>query len=108
MCGNATYAFEVTTAPTTMNLLRDLRRKQGMSLRTAAADIGIAPSQLSRLERGQRGLAPDVSARLSSYYGVPADVLAISHGEVPEDIVRILQSHPDEIERLRERYGSEA
>jgi transcriptional regulator with XRE-family HTH domain len=97
----------VATSPTTANLLRELRRAQGTSLRAAAADIGIAPSQLSRLERGQRGLAPEVSERLSSYYGVPAELISITGGDVPSDVVRILQEHPDEIERLRRQYGEQ-
>jgi antitoxin component HigA of HigAB toxin-antitoxin module len=59
------------------SLLRDLRRQQGRSLRSAAADIGIAPSQLSRLERGQRGLALEVSERLSDHYGLPSEIIAL-------------------------------
>jgi len=96
--------------PATQNaasLLRDLRHQQGRSLRSAAADIGIAPSQLSRLERGLRGLAVEVSERLSEYYGVSSDIIALAQGEVPPDIVRIFQEHPAEMERLRARYGSE-
>jgi transcriptional regulator with XRE-family HTH domain len=87
------------------NLLRSLRRQQGRSLRSAAADIGVAPSQLSRIERGQRGLAEDVSHRIATYYGVPAEVIALSAGEVPADIVEILKAHPDLIVRLRAEYG---
>ena len=98
----------MAATPSTANLLRELRRQQGRSLRSAAADIGVAPSQLSRLERGQRGLAADVSERLSSYYGVSADVIALTQGDVPADIVRILQEHPSEIEKLRRRYGGTA
>lgn len=90
------------------SLLRDLRRQQGRSLRSAAADIGIAPSQLSRLERGQRGLGATVSERLSEYYGVSAEIIALAQGEVPGDIVRIFQEHPEELRRLRDRYGEEA
>lgn len=95
----------MATSPSTANLLRELRRRQGTSLRAAAADIGIAPSQLSRLERGQRGLAPDVSDRLSKYYDVPAEVIAITGGALPEDIVDIIRTHPEVIERLRREYG---
>ncbi|BBY87832.1 hypothetical protein MTOK_36140 [Mycolicibacterium tokaiense] len=89
-------------------MLRELRRQQGRSLRSAAADIGVAPSQLSRLERGQRGLAPEVTKRLSSYYGVSADVIWLAQGDVPADIVEILRAHPDAIAHLRERYGPES
>ncbi len=93
------------STPTTANLLRDLRRKQGRSLRGAAADIGVAPSQLSRLERGQRGLAPEVSEKLATYYGVPADLISLAQGEVPADIVEIILNHPEAMSDLRRRYG---
>lgn len=86
------------------SILRSLRREQGRSLRIAAADIGVAPSQLSRIERGQRGLGGDLSAKLSAYYGVPAEIISLAQGDVPEDIVRILQAHPEALNRLRELY----
>lgn len=89
------------------NLLRALRRQQGRSLRSAAADIGVAASQLSRLERGQRGLTVGMPEKLASYYGVPAEIIALAQGEVPGDIVSILQLHPEELDRLRAEYGNE-
>ena len=89
------------------NLLRSLRREQGRTLRSAAADIGVAPSQLSRLERGQRALTEGMPERLATYYGVPAEIIALAQGEVPEDIVRILQEHPEGLDDLRSRYPRE-
>lgn len=88
-------------------LLRSLRRRQGKSLRSAAADIGVAASQLSRMERGQRALTQGMPERLASYYGVPAELIALAQGEIPEDVVRILQRHPKELDRLRTSYGSQ-
>lgn len=93
-----------STTPNAANVLRELRRQQGRSLRGAAADIGVAPSQLSRLERGQRGIARDVSERLSSYYGVNADIISLAQGEVPSDILQILLSHPEVMDELRAQY----
>jgi transcriptional regulator with XRE-family HTH domain len=90
------------------SILRSLRREQGRTLRTAAADIGVAPSQLSRIERGQRGLGSDISEKLSNYYGVSAEVIHLSQGEVPADVLRILQSHPEAMDRLRELYPEQA
>lgn len=42
--------------------------------------------------------------RIADYYGVSADVVALAEGRVPEDVVLILAEHPDELERLREKY----
>ena len=44
-------------------------------------------------------------SRLSDYYGVPAEVIALAQGEIPHDVVRILQDHPEEIDRLRASFG---
>lgn len=95
----------MTKPETAASLLRDLRRQQGDSLRAAATEIGVAPSQLSRMERGERAVGEAVVQRLSEYYRVPPEVIALSQGQLPEDIVAILRSHPEEIARLRELYG---
>lgn len=85
-------------------LLRELRRREGQSLRSAAAEIGIAPSQLSRMETGQRGVGDDAVSRLSAYYQVPAEIIELARGDAPADVIRILQQHPEEIDRLRKMY----
>lgn len=90
---------------TAASLLRDLRRQQGHTLRSAAAEIGIAPSQLSRMERGQRAIGESAAERLSAYYEVPGEVIDLARGRAPADIVAILQAHPEEISRLRETYS---
>lgn len=88
------------------SLLRDLRRRQGNTLRSAAADLGMAPSQLSRIERGERSIAQPTALRLSQYYNVPAELVELAQGHAPADVVAILQQHPEEIDRLRETYGA--
>ncbi len=106
MSCSSPYPVLVPPTETAANLLRSVRHAQGCSLRTAAADIGVAPSQLSRIERGQRGMSKGMPERFASYYGVPAEVIALTQGEVPADIVRILQEHPEAIDLLREGFGA--
>ncbi|GAA5090733.1 hypothetical protein GCM10025760_16780 [Microbacterium yannicii] len=74
-------------------------------MRSAAADLGIAPSQLSRMERGQRSIADSTARRMSTYYSVPTEIVDLARGQAPADVVAILQRHPEEIDRLREKYG---
>ncbi|WP_350471551.1 helix-turn-helix domain-containing protein [Microcella pacifica] len=91
---------------TVASLLRELRRRQGQSLRSAAADLGVAPSQLSRMERGERPVGSEVVRKLSSYYKVPEESISLAHGNLPPDIVQILRDHPEEIARIRQLYLS--
>ena len=94
------------TSPPLNDLLRELRRTQGSSLRQAARALEVDPAYLSRVERGEQPASATVLERASSYYAVPQEMLALSRGEVPEDIVGILQRHPELLDELRERYGS--
>jgi transcriptional regulator with XRE-family HTH domain len=86
------------------NLLRQLREQHGASLRAVAADLGIAPSHLSRLERGEKGGSPEVVQRAAAYYGV--EVTEIAPWKPPDDVLKILREHPEALEELRRRYGS--
>ena len=94
----------MTRKDTAASLLRELRQAQGTSLRSAAGALDVAPSYLSRLERGERGYSREFGERLASYYGVPSERLLLEEGRVPEDIARILREHPQEMEALRARY----
>jgi transcriptional regulator with XRE-family HTH domain len=86
------------------SILRQLREERGASLRAAASDLGIAPSHLSRLERGQKGASPEVAQRAADYYGINPDELG-ARG-VPADVAQILRDHPEAIEELRRRYAT--
>src|SRR5258708_13325227 len=86
------------------SLLRELRQAQKRSLRTTASDLGLAPSHLSRLERGERNCSPELSRRIANYYGVSNEAIELAEGRIPADIVKILSDHPKEINRLRSLY----
>lgn len=87
------------------NLLRELRRRQDRSLREAAKDLGVAPSQLSRVERGERTLNDEITERVAKYYGVSSDLVLLAEGRLPDDVREILQKHPELLDRLREWGG---
>ncbi|MDS0200240.1 helix-turn-helix domain-containing protein [Microbacterium imperiale] len=84
--------------------LREIRRRQGLSLRSAAAELGIAPSHLSRIERGERSVADSTAQRMSNYYSVSAEVIDLVRGQIPADVIAILREHPEELDHLRARY----
>ena len=87
------------------SLLRELRRRKGHTLRFAATELGVAPSQLSRMERGERPVGDEAAQRLARYYSVSVDDIVVSQGQLPADVVQILQAHPSEIARLRDKYA---
>jgi len=85
-------------------LLRQLREDRGCSLRAAAQDLGVAPSHLSRWERGEKMPSDDLRRRAAAYYGIKDDELALESGRVPEDVLAILKQHPDLLAELRTRF----
>lgn len=87
------------------DLLRDLRERRGRSLREAARALDVDPAHLSRVERGSKPASSAILERASTYYEVPQELLALSRGVVPEDVVAVLQRHPDLLGELRSRYG---
>lgn len=87
------------------DLLRSLRERQGRSLREAARALEVDPAHLSRVERGSKPASPTILERASTYYEVPQELLALSRGVVPDDVVEVLQRHPDLLGELRGRYG---
>lgn len=87
------------------SLLRELREKQGTSLRAAARDLGVDPAHLSRLERGEKPVSDQVLERASRYYDVSLEELERTRGELPSDVVALLLNNPDIIDDLRTRYG---
>ena len=89
-------------------MLRQLREQRGQSLRAAASDLGVAPSHLSRLERGQKSPSDELRRRAADYYGVDEDHVALDEGQVPDDIVQILRLHPEVLAELRTRFGRQA
>jgi transcriptional regulator with XRE-family HTH domain len=87
-------------------LLRELREQRGESLRGAARNLGVDPSYLSKVERGDKPLPEALRPRLADYYDANPEELAIAEGLVPADIASILLEHPEVIAELRQRYGS--
>src|ERR1700754_2078122 len=86
-------------------ILRELRQQQGQSLRTAARDLGVDPSYLSRVERGTQPLSPELRGRAAAYYDSDPRRLSFAEGELPGDVLRILAEHPELGDELRSRYG---
>jgi transcriptional regulator with XRE-family HTH domain len=86
-------------------LLRELRTERGRSLRGAARDLDVDPAYLHRVETGEKRPSPEFQDRLARYYDVEPEVVMMSAGAIPEDVLAILRANPDLIERLRREYA---
>jgi transcriptional regulator with XRE-family HTH domain len=103
--GNSRYAGcmeQVSVA----KLLRRLRTERGESLRSAARELGVDASYLSRIESGAKVPSVQLQQRASEHYEVKADVLYLAAGHVPPDVMTILREHPELLDKLRGEYGS--
>ena len=86
-----------------VNILREAREAKGRSLRSAAKELGVDPSYLSRVETGERSLSARLRERAESIYGIDSEMLALSAGHVPPDILEILRQDPALLEEIRTR-----
>jgi transcriptional regulator with XRE-family HTH domain len=105
--GNTQVPCNVTGTRPAASLLRELRSREGKSLRAVADELGVAPSHLSRLERGEKGASDELASRAAEYYGVDPELLGLAEGRVPADVVAILRNHPEVLTELRGRYSGQ-
>jgi transcriptional regulator with XRE-family HTH domain len=71
-----------------------------------AHELGVSYSYLSKLENEEIGPSEELIERIAEHFEYDRAKLMLSAGKVPEEIVQILQSHPDEaIRMLRERFA---
>lgn len=84
------------------DVLRDLRRHQGRTLREVSSDAQVSLGYLSEVERGQKEASSELLEAICSALGVPlwfvlrevSDRMALSSGiivpdTVPEDLVPV-------------------
>ena len=77
-------------------------------MRQVARQVGVDPSYVSRVERGEKQASATFRQRLAQHYHLRADDLDLAAGEVPPDITAILKAHPELLTELRERFSDDA
>jgi len=91
------------------SILRELRTQSGKGIKRLAPELGVCYSYLSKLENEEIGPSEELIERIAEHFEYDRAKLMLSAGKVPEEIVQILQSHPDEaIRMLRERFADRA
>lgn len=101
---NARYAACMGADRRVADILREAREANGQSLRSAARELGVDASYLSRVETGERSPSAGLRERAESLYGLDSDVLALSAGHVPADILEILRQQPELLSEIRSRH----
>src|SRR5260370_41924293 len=87
-------------------LLRRLRSDKGVGIKRLAPDLGVTYSYLSKLGSGDVGPSEAFVGRVSTYFHYDRNELLIAAGKVPNGVLEILRSHPqDAVRFLRERFG---
>jgi transcriptional regulator with XRE-family HTH domain len=88
------------------HILRDLRSRAGVGIKRLAPELGVSYSYLSKLENNEVAPSEELVGRVAKYFDYDRDRLLIAAGKIPQEILRILQNHPDEaLDFLRERFG---
>ncbi len=76
--------------------LREMKQvsDSSYSLRKVAGRIGVEPSYLSKVERGDVPPSEKLVASLASELGEDADILALLAGKIPAGFIELVQKHP--------------
>ena len=72
-----------------MQLIKELRQKKGMSLRSLAKEIGKSSAFLSELERGTRNASQETLADIAGVLGAREEIFLLS-GKIEPEIEKIL------------------
>ncbi|MFF4951035.1 helix-turn-helix domain-containing protein [Streptomyces chattanoogensis] len=82
--------------PTVAPRLRDLRRRSGLTLETAARRVGLSPAHLSRLETGRRQPSLPMLLALARTYGTTVSDLLGETAPERDPILRAGRTEPSE------------
>ncbi len=87
-------------------LLREIRRDAGVSIKQAGRELGVSYTYLSKIENGVTSPSTELLGRIADYFGHASGTLYAAAGKVPPDVAQILAEHGDEaFALLRRRFG---
>ena len=90
------------------DLLKNLRKKKGVSIKKMAKELGLNYTYISKLENSKVNPSSNVVERISDYFSYNSDELMLSAGKIPKDIEEILRNNPEEsVKYLRKRFGAD-
>jgi len=88
-------------------ILRQLRTKQKLGIKSAAPRVGVSYSYLSKIENDLKTPSIDLISKLCELYEGDVEEIMARLGSLPPDVQRILQTHgKDVFLTLRKTYSS--
>lgn len=74
--------------------LRELRKEQGLSMRSVAKSCGLAPSYLAKIETGDtfKTISIETLVKVSKFYGIPVSAMLQEAG--------FIDNHNDDLPEL--------
>ncbi len=88
------------------DILRGLRTKAGLGIKSLAPELDVTYSYISKLENNELRPSKEFIQRVAEYFDYDNDRLLLAAGRVPAEVLEILREHPEEaIEFLREHFG---
>lgn len=87
--------------------MKERRLAVGTTLAKLASRLKVTKGYLSRLESNKTTPSPAMVTRLATLLDLDATFLAMTAGQLPPDIMRVLRTRPNEaIELLRRAFGA--
>jgi transcriptional regulator with XRE-family HTH domain len=87
-------------------ILRGLRGRTGIGIKRLAPELNVSYTYLSKLENNETNPSAEFVERVAEYFEYDRDVLLLSAGKIPKEILDILRDNPDEaLAFLRKKFG---
>lgn len=89
-------------------VLRELRVRCGLGIKSAAPLVGISYSYLSKIENNVKQPSLGLITELCKLYGADADTVIAKSGALPPDVKEIVKTHgKDVFDLLRSTYSDD-
>ena len=86
-------------------MLKGLRKKEGIGIKTLAPRLNVDHTYLSKVENNKSTPSEDVLNRIAVYFKQDPEELMALAGRIPDDVQRILRENPREAAAfLRQRF----
>ena len=85
--------------------VRSIRKKSGVSIKSAAPELGVDYTYLSKIENGYVTPSSQFLGRLADFFKIDGDQLYVAAEKLPPDVEQILQENLSEaVALLRRRF----